>query len=88
MAEINVREANDHRIVFRKVPCVIWTTGIIIMIVALYLVYHLALGSMGVLFEGYREGLWWQYLIAIAVFLFGLVFMYAGKIETIVIDRE
>ena len=59
-----------------------------IAITALYLIYHLALGQYGVLFEGYREGHWWQYLISILMFAFGIVFMYAGKVKTIVFDKE
>lgn len=59
LAQINVREANDFRLSFRKIPFIIWIAGTIVCITALYLIYHLALGHYGVLFQGYREGHWW-----------------------------
>ena len=55
---------------------------------ALYLLYHLALGSFGVLFKGYREGHWWQYMIAIVLLLLGLCFMYAGKVESVIFAKD
>jgi len=45
--------------IFRKIPWVVWTMGTFIMLMGIYLIYHLALGELGVLFEGYREGHWW-----------------------------
>ena len=59
LAQINIRESTDSRLSFRKIPFVIWTLGTFVCITALYLIYHLALGHYGVLFEGYREGHWW-----------------------------
>ena len=50
LGHINVREANDHILVFRKVPFHIWIAGLCIIIASLYLIYHLALGKYGVLF--------------------------------------
>lgn len=59
------------------------------MISSFYLVYHLALGPKhGKLFEGYEGGHWWQYLIAVGIFFFGMIFCCGGKIESTVIDRE
>jgi len=74
--------------VFRKLPFHIWFAGLFIVIASLYLIYHLALGQYGVLFKGYREGYWWQYIIAVLLCIFGVVFMYAGKIEQINLDKE
>ena len=59
LGSINVRQANEHLLVFRKVPCHIWIAGLCVIIASLYLIYHLALGKYGVLFQGYREGYWW-----------------------------
>ena len=73
---------------FRKMPCSIWFAGFVVQVVALYLLYHLALGHYGVLFDSYREGHWWQYLIAVLMLLFGICFMHAGKVETVVFDNE
>ena len=78
----------DSLLMFRKMPCSIWLFGIMICIVAMYLVYHLALGHFGVLFKGYREGHWWQYLISVLMLLFGICFMHAGKVETVVFDKQ
>jgi hypothetical protein len=74
--------------VFRKLPISIWLAGLLIVISSLYLIYHLALGQYGVLFEGYREGYWWQYFISFIIMTFGIVFMHAGKVEMVVIDKS
>ena len=65
----------------------IWFAGSCIILAGVYLIYHLALGHYGVLFEGYREGHWWQYLVAVLMIIFGVVFMYAGKIEQVILDK-
>lgn len=66
----------------------IWLSGIIVLLSGLYLIYHLALGHFGVLFEGYREGHWWQYVIALGIVIFGITFIYAGKVHTIIFDKQ
>jgi hypothetical protein len=81
LSQINVRQSTEQMLVFRKLPFHIWIAGLVLIIVALYLIYHLALGQHGVLFDAYREGYWWQYLVSILVLIFGIVFMYAGKVE-------
>jgi len=87
LAQINVRESSENRLSFRKIPVVIWLSGTIVIITALYLIYHLALGHYGVLFKGYREGHWWQYFISFAMLLFGIVVLYAGKVESVIFDK-
>jgi hypothetical protein len=59
LASINCKEASDTRIIFKRLPCMIWFAGTVIILAGTYLIYHLALGHYGVLFEGYREGHWW-----------------------------
>jgi len=49
-AGINIQEINEHRLIFRKIPYVIWLCGIFILLSGLYLIYHLTLGHLGVLF--------------------------------------
>ena len=88
LAQINVRESSETRLSFRKIPCIIWTAGTIVIITALYLLYHLALGHYGVLFKGYREGHWWQYFISFAMLAFGVTVLYAGKVESIIFDKQ
>ena len=44
MAQIGIKQANDSRIVFRKMPFSIWIAGFMIIAMAMYLIYHLALG--------------------------------------------
>lgn len=75
-------------LVFRKLPLRIWLPGLFIVIAALYLIYHLALGQYGVLFSGFREGHWWQYFVAVLLLLFGIFFMHAGKIEQVIFNKE
>ena len=55
LAQINVREASDTQLIFRKLPFAIWIFGFLICLMGLYLIYHLALGHYGVLFKGFRE---------------------------------
>jgi hypothetical protein len=59
-----------------------------VIIAALYLIYHLALGSYGTLFHGYEEGYWWQYVIAIAILSLGIAFLYAGKVYTVAFNKQ
>lgn len=87
LADINIREASEHILIFRRIPFAIWAAGFIINICALYLIYHLALGHFGVLFEGYREGHWWQYVISVCMLLFGIAFMHAGKVDNVILDK-
>ena len=44
-------------------------------------------GSHGRLFPGYREGHWWQYVIAAFILILGMCFVYAGKVESIEFDK-
>lgn len=88
MAQIGIKEASDSILVFRKVPFAIWIAGSMIVAMSLYLIYHLALGQYGVLFDGYREGHWWQYFFSVLIMLFGVYFMNAGKVETLVLDKN
>ena len=31
---------------------------------------------------------WWQYMVAIIVMLLGLIFLYGGKVESVVFDKD
>ena len=88
LGQIGIKEASDRRIIFRRLPLSVWVAGLLIIISSLYLIYHLALGQYGVLFDGYREGYWWQYFISLIILVFGVVFMHAGKIEMVIIDKS
>ncbi len=85
--DIDLKENTRNRIVFRKYPFALWIVGCLVFVCALYLLYHVALGSLGVLFHGYREGYWWQYLIVVGLIALAFLFIYAGKIESVTFDR-
>ncbi len=87
LASINVREASSSILIFRNIPFAIWFFGFLILLSGLYLIYHLAFGHFGVLFNGYREGHWWQYVISVMLVLFGIFFMFAGKVESVIFDK-
>lgn len=53
---INLKEKSRDRLVFRKFPFTLWIVGTVVILSSMYLIYHLAFASWGVLFEGYREG--------------------------------
>jgi hypothetical protein len=89
LARVGVREFTEERLTFRKIPWIVWLAGTIINIISLYLIYHLALGHMGgVLFKGYQEGHWWQYLLSFILLGLGIAFICAGKVETIIFSKE
>eukprot|EP00347_Sterkiella_histriomuscorum_P023260 403335334 len=52
---INLREKTKDRLIFRKVPYHIWLVGALIFIVAVYLVYTLALGYFGTVNKGIKQ---------------------------------
>ena len=31
---------------------------------------------------------WWQYVVALGIFILGFIFIYAGKIESVIIDKD
>ena len=86
--DINLQENTQRRITFRKIPFALWIVGGIILILSLYLFYHLTLGFLGTIFKGYREGHWWQYLVVVALFGLSFLFIYAGKVETVMFDKD
>lgn len=51
----NLREKTEERLIFRKVPFLLWIVGSLILIVTIYLVYTLALGYFGVLKKGNKQ---------------------------------
>ena len=53
---INLKESSRNRLIFRKFPFTLWICGAAIVFTSIYLIYHLAFATWGVLFEGYREG--------------------------------
>lgn len=86
---INIKSSSRDKIVFRRYPCTLWTAGVFICCCSIYLIYHLSLGPKhGTLFQGYKEGYWWQYAVAIIILLLGLIFIYGGKVESVVVDKE
>ena len=59
------------------------------IIVGIYLIYHVSLGKKGgSLFNGFREGYWWQYIIAIIIVLLGISFLLVVKAERVIFHRE
>ena len=86
--DINLQDNTKKRIVFRKFPVALWLVGILIAILGLYCLYHVALGFLGVPFEGFSEGHWWQWLIVAALFVLSFVFLFAGRIESVIFDKD
>ena len=75
------------RLVFREWPYAIWISGTIILILSLYLLYHLLFASGGSGFLN-AQGEVWQYLVAIAILMMGVLFLFAGTIEKVIFDKE
>ena len=53
---INLKERSENRLIFRKFPFTLWVVGGVVILASLYLIYHLAFATFGVLFEGFRQG--------------------------------
>mmetsp|Transcript_17362 Transcript_17362/g.19450 ORF Transcript_17362/g.19450 Transcript_17362/m.19450 type:complete len:187 (+) Transcript_17362:111-671(+) len=77
-----------NKIRFRKYPWAIWIVGIVILILAIYCFYHVTLGFLGTVFDGYREPKWWQFLVIFALFALSGVFFFAAKIEQVSFDKD
>lgn len=90
--DIDVTNSKNNKIKsvlkFRKMPWALWIVGTVVVLMSCFLFYHLTLGKKGGFIPGYREGHWWQYLIACLILLLGFAFIYAGKVETIVFDKK
>jgi uncharacterized membrane protein len=85
---LGVYEYTERRIIIRKFPFLIWTCAVVAILTGLYLIYHLALGHFGALFEKYREGYWWQYLISFIVLGIGIAFLWGGEIDSLILDKQ
>lgn len=90
--DIDVTNSKNNKVKsvlkFRKIPWALWIVGFVVVLMSCFLFYHLAPGNHGAFIPGYREGHWWQYLIAVLILLLGLAFIYAGKVESIVFDKK
>ena len=86
--DINIQEKTGERIVFRKLPIFIWIVGVVIAVIGLYFLYHLAFAKIAPDYKEFNEGYWWQYLILACIFLLSIVFITAGRIETVVFDKD
>ncbi len=85
----NSKNNKVHSILkFRKIPFALWIVGTIVVLMSLFLFYHLTLAKHGTVLPGYTQGHWWQYLIAVLIFLLGIAFIYAGKVETIILNKK
>ena len=88
---LNIFERSDVRIKFTYFPIKIWIGSIMLMSIAFYLIYHLALGRsmFGRIFEDkFKHGHWWQYIIAILIGLSGFALIYHSIIETVILDKS
>jgi len=57
------------------------------MMISVYLLYHLALGDYGRAFDGFHQGYWWQYMIAIFIGISGFILLYFGNAQMVNIDK-
>lgn len=86
------------KITLRAIPYFFWFIGILFLAVAFLLFINLLMGigndkedlssRKKTIFNAYNEGLWWQYLIVILIFLLGLSFFVIAKYETIIVDKD
>jgi len=58
-SQIGVRESSDDKLMFRKIPYIIWTVGIIIFLLGNFLLYTVILSYKVILIKGFDGGIWW-----------------------------
>lgn len=92
---INLKSQSEEQLVFRKYPWSVWLAGLLFLCCSGYLAYHLTVGRYtGVLIKqlddkkSKGQNMWWQYLLAVVIAILGFCFIYAGKIDTVLIDRQ
>jgi hypothetical protein len=54
LAQIDIRESLDHRLTFKRAPFIIWTFGIIIVIMSIFFIESIALAHIGLLNKGQK----------------------------------
>jgi hypothetical protein len=55
----------------------------------MFLLYNITLGRYGGhAFGTFKEGTWWQYFIILGLLGLSILFAYAGKIESVVFDKN
>ena len=88
MQELSRGAPVKKQLIYRTFPIAAWVFGTVIIIVALYLLYHLAPGQQRVLFDSFREGHWWQFLFAVLLLALGLTLLFTGKIDSLIISKD
>lgn len=73
---------------FRYLPIKVWIIGSLLISIGIYLLYHLALGHNGRMFNAFDEGYWWQYFVAIFILIGGIILTYTGHIDSVVLDKS
>jgi len=72
-----------------KVPWTLWGIGVFFIFFGLFLWYHLLLAHWGgALLKSFKERHWWQYLLSAFVTCVGASFFVAGKVRTLLIDKN
>ena len=88
LSQIGVRESSDEKLMFRKIPYILWTVGIVIFLLGNFLLYSVILSYKIILIKGFDEGIWWQYFVSCLIIALGSVITYVGKIETVIFNRS
>ena len=80
----------DKILQFRNFPIALWVIGFATIVFSSYLVYNLTGGlEYGGTLIPIKEGMvqWWHILIVVFIFLIGVIFIWAGKIETLTFNK-
>lgn len=82
---VDIKKTNDQRLVLKKYPCTQWGIGVVIVLIGLFTLYYLLVGSQdpnGFLFLKYHptsKFKWWHYVLNICIIGLGILFLYSGK---------
>lgn len=71
-------------------PWASWAMAVMFGVSCVYMIYHFAVGrnQYGRVFVDEEHITWWMILLTIFLGMMSLVFLFAGKVSTIVFDRR
>lgn len=72
----------------RDFPFKLWILGALIICAAIFLLINSGLSKSGKGVTKSFDGKWWGYFVSIIIFIVGVSFVIAGRIEIISFDKE
>lgn len=86
----NPHRDNSQRLVFTSFPWASWGLAGLFGFCFCYMVYHFAIGrnQYGRVFVNEEQITWWMILLLLFLGIMSLVFLFSGKVSTVVFDKR